>query len=148
MPKGTCVIARIDGLKHSSRRAIVFLVSNGGLNGKTTFDKLPRNRSREVHNRFDHWIDGNVFPKYFHGWNDPRFRFCFCFRWKTNRVHQRLYGFLCKPKLDDQRFELCVLVFHAAKTTEDTDYAILNELNRLRIDANVLAAIRIYLEGK
>jgi hypothetical protein len=33
MPKGTCSIARIGGLKKSTRRAVVFLVRNGELNG-------------------------------------------------------------------------------------------------------------------
>jgi hypothetical protein len=148
MPKAICSIARIGGLRNSSRRAIVFLLCNGGFNGKTAFDKLPQARNREVRNRFDHWIDGNVFPKYFHGWDVPKYRECFSFRWKDKRVHQRLYGFICNPKRDDQRFELCVLVFHTSKTSEDTDFTILDEINRLRLDASVLAAIQNYLEGK
>lgn len=72
MPKGAYSIARIDGLKISSRRAIVFLVRNGEMNGKSVFDRLPKDRDREVRNRFDHWIDGNDAPAhYFHGWNNP-----------------------------------------------------------------------------
>jgi hypothetical protein len=148
MPNGRCSIAPIDDLKTSARRAIVFLVCNGVLNGKTIFDGLSEARDREVRGRFDHWIDGNVFPRYFHGWNDSPYNHCFCFRWKDNRVHQRLYGFICNPKREDQRFELCVLVLHAAKTTEDTDFAILAEINRLRLDAGVITVIRRYVEGK
>lgn len=148
MPKGTCSIARIDGLKTSSRRAIVFLIRNRGLNGKSAFDKLSSARDIEVRNRFDHWIDGNTCDKYFHGWRDPNYRHCFCFRWKEKRVHQRFYGFTSNPKPDDKRFELCILVSHTAKTTEDTDLTILDEINRLRSDPDVTAAIQRYLEGK
>ncbi len=148
MPKAICSIAQISGLKTSGRRAVVFLVCNGGFNGKVVFDKLPQARDREVRNRFDHWIDGQVFTKYFHGWNNSKYKYCFCFKWKDKRVHQRLYGFICNPKRDDQRFELCVLVFHTAKTTEDTDFTILDEINRLRLDVSVIAAIQRYVEGK
>src|ERR1035441_7244325 len=136
MPKAVYSIARIDGLKTSTSRAIVFLACNGGLSGKITFEKLPHARDREVRNRFDHWIDGNPFPKYYHGWDNPNYKHCFCFKWKQQLVHQRLYGFICNPKRDNQRFQLCVLVFHTAKTTEDTDSTILDEINRLRLDAD------------
>src|ERR1700726_1796854 len=148
MPKGTCLIVRIDSLRISLRRAVVFLVCNGEFNGKTAFDKLPPARDREVRNRFDHWIDGNVFKKYFHGWDGSEYKHCFCFKWKADRVHQRLYGFICNPKRDNKRFELCVLVLYTAKTTEDTGVVILDEINRLRGRTDVTAAIQRYLEGK
>lgn len=148
MPKAVCSIARIDGLKISTRRAVVFLVRDGKFNGKLVFDRLAKDRDRMVRERFDYWIDRGVFNKYFHGWDNPRYEQCFCFKWKDNRVHQRLYGFVCHPKRDDPRFELCVLVFHSTKTTEDTDYTILDEVNRLRVDASVRAAIQRYLEAK
>src|SRR5271170_130428 len=110
MPKGSCFIAKIAGLKISARRAVVFLVRNGEVNGKSIFDGLPANRDREVRNRFDHWIDGNNAPaKYFHGWDNAKYDRCFCFKWKESGVHQRLYGFLCNPKRDNPRFQLCVL---------------------------------------
>jgi hypothetical protein len=148
MPKGACSIAHIDGLKISVRRAIVFLVCNGGLSGKSGFDKLPKARDREVRNRFDHWIDGKPYPKYYHGWDNPKYKQCFSFRWKDKRVHQRLYGFICNPKRDDPRFQLCVLVFYSAKTDENTDFTVLDEINKLRSDASVASAIQRYLEGK
>ena len=148
MPKAVCSIARIDGQKTSTSRAIVFLTCNGECNGKAAFDKLVQARDREVRNRFDHWIDGNPFPQYYHGWDNPKYRHCFCFRWKNKRIHQRLYGFVCNPKRHDQRFQLCVLVFHTAKTTEDTDFTILDKINRLRMDSDVTAAIQLYVEGK
>jgi len=148
MPKGTCSIARIGGLKPSSRRAVVFLVRNGGFNGKSAFDKLSSARDIQIRNRFDHWIDGNTCDKYFHGWGDANYRHCFCFRWKEKRIHQRFYGFTCNPNPDDKRFELCILVSYTAKTAEDTDLTILDEINRLRSDPDVDAAIQRYLEGK
>src|SRR5580700_7603007 len=138
MPTGRYSIAQVGGLKISARRAVVFLVCNGELNGKPKFDKLPRTQEQQVRDRFDHWIDGHNGPKnYFHGWDEPPYEHCFCFKWKDNTVHQRFYGFKHHPQRD-KRFELCVLVFHAAKTTGDTDFSYLRAINQLREDPNVI----------
>jgi hypothetical protein len=148
MPTGICSIVRIGGLKKSTGRAVVFLVCNGELNGKSVFDGLPAARDREVRSRFEYWIDGHDSPKtYFHGWDDSEYHHCFCFKWKNNTVDQRLYGFKYRSK-NNPRFQLCVLVLHAAKSAKNTDLTILNEINRLRLDKKVIAAIEAYLEGK
>jgi hypothetical protein len=147
MPTGRYSIAEVTGLKISARRALVFLVCNGECDARAAFDKLVPSHARLVRERFDHWIDGGIHTKYHHGWDEAEYRQCYCFRWKDGRVNQRLYGFKCNPNRDDTRFQLSVLVFYATKA-ENTDFTILDRINRLRSDPNVLAAIRRYLEGK
>jgi hypothetical protein len=144
MPTGKCSITAIAGLKISTRRAVVFLVCNGEYDARAAFDKLVPSYARLVRERIDHWIDDGVHKKYHHGWDQPEYRQCYCFKWKEGRVHQRLYGFKCNPKHDNARFQLCVLVFHATKA-DNTDFAILDRINRLRTDSYVLAAIQHYL---
>jgi hypothetical protein len=57
--------------------------------------------------------------------------------------HQRLYSFLFHPKLrTDAAFEVCVIVSHAQKNTEETDPAELNYVNRLRHRNEVIEAVK------
>jgi hypothetical protein len=96
-----------------------------------------------VQSRFDYWLQGGIHDKYFHGWRDPNFRECFVFKWKMRNQHQRLYGFLFNPKpRTDAAFQVCILVSHARKNTENTDPAELDYVNEIRIRAEVIEAIR------
>jgi hypothetical protein len=41
------------------------------------FDSLEGTPEREFRNRFDMWLDGQEFKKWFHGWDEMEFRECF-----------------------------------------------------------------------
>ena len=141
-------ILEILGIRVSARRAVVFLECGDELNASKMFAKLPEKRDRELRSHFDYWIDGGINDAWFHGWpNHERYKHCFSFRWRERNVRHRIYGFLCHPKNDDPRFQLCVLISHARKTTEDTDLKILDTINRLRNDSKVLNAVKAYIES-
>jgi hypothetical protein len=127
------------------QRAVGFLESDTDLtlNGQSKFAILKPAREREVRTRFDFWISGGRNPRWFHGWPDlTKYKECFTFKWKENRQHQRLYGFLHHPKQKTHpRFQVCVIVYHDAKNEDETDFSILNHLNELRKDALAIAAI-------
>jgi hypothetical protein len=93
-------VTTITGVPRTRRRGIGFLESsdNGRVNAKRYFDKLKEKTARDVRSRFDYWLQGGVFDKYFHGWpNDREPKHCFVFKWKEAGAHHRLYGFLCDP---------------------------------------------------
>jgi len=129
------------------RRAVGFLDSDtdANLNGRSTFESLKRESERAVRTRFDWWISGDTpNDRWFHGWpNQPKYKECFTFKWKENRQHQRLYGFLHHPQPKTQpRFQICVLIFHEAKNEDQTDFSILDRINQFRQDSIVISAIK------
>jgi hypothetical protein len=142
-------VVRIDGLKPSERRAIIFLVNDGEPNAATTFDALKEKQKREVLTRFDFWISGGVHDKFFHGWpNVPEYKQCFVFKWKHRSQNHRLYGFLCHPRpRTHPRFHVCVLFSHATKNTWETDPRELDGANELRNNLQVIAVIQEYFAG-
>src|SRR5260370_28781488 len=129
-------VVRVQGLRLSRHRAIAFLVSDSNIkiNSKATFDALPDKRMREIMTRFDHWIDGGTHDSYFHGWpNDPLHKYCFVFKWKENKKHHRLYGFIFNPTPNSNPgFKVCVLFSHACKSQWETDPRELASANPLR----------------
>lgn len=148
MPRINYAISKVDQLKKSTKRAVVFLLGEEDFNGRTVFDNLPLGIERDLRNRFDYWIDNGINDKYFHGWpNLENYKLCFSFRWRDGKIRNRLYGFLCNPKALEPSFRMCVLVYHASKTDE-TDFTILDKLNMLRNRPEVLAAIRTYLDAE
>lgn len=133
-------------LRVSKRRAIVFLGGNGEWNAKVAFDGLEKEKERLLRSRFDYWIDGETNNRWFHGWpNNADHKHCFCFKWKTGNVHQRLYGFLCWPLPHDPSFQACVLIYHTTKTTDDTDFSVLGRVNLLRT-ATAVTAVRLAIQ--
>jgi len=148
MPKKSFRIEEIAGLRSSDRRAVVFLVGDE-CNGKPKFDALASGKDRVVRARMDHWISGAVKDEYFHGWpQSAEYRSCFCFKWKENKVHQRLYGFLCHPDHGNPRFQVCVLVTHDAKTTAESDKTILTAAARFCSDGEILEQVRQWLRQR
>lgn len=139
----SCIVKLIPGHR-TTRRGLAFLMCAGNqdIDAKVVFDKLSQKVERTLRTRFDHWLDGKTQDDWFHGWpNDHRYRDCFVFKWKENRKNHRLYGFLCRPLLEDRRFQLCILVSHATKNTRETDPRILPRLNILKDDQAVRNAI-------
>ena len=140
----TYEIELIDGQEITSRRGLVFLISEGDtfINAKSVFHELPKKKELEVRTRFDYWLDGGTNDRWFHGWPDiPDYKDCFVFKWKQKNQNHRLYGFLCNPSLKSPAFQLCVLVTDATKSTEKTDKRILDYLTELKSNDAVIQEI-------
>jgi hypothetical protein len=138
-------VTQIPNLQQSVRRGLAFLecLGNREINASRVFEQLNESNRRTVRNRFDHWLQGNRHDKYFHGWSNPEYRECFVFKWKMRNQHQRFYGFLCNPRpRTDRAFQVCVLVSHAQKNTEETDPSELNQVNELRVRIEVIEATK------
>ena len=145
MPEVAYEIVKIAGLRQSTHRSIVFLqqAGNDQIDGLSVFQGLPKKREREVRSRFDHWIDGNTYKQYFHGWDTDAHKDCFVFKWKEKNVHQRLYGFLCHPRKAEPSFLVCVLCNHATKNKWETDLSELDGASKLFKNPKVHAAIAL-----
>jgi hypothetical protein len=123
-------------------RAIGFLedAGNDEMDAKSVFESLPPVQFSLVNARFGHWLSRAVFDKYFHGFAG-KYNECFVFKWEARHIPQRLYGFLCHPRpRSDLPFELCVLMYFATKG-DDTNYTILDRINRVKTDIAVKAAM-------
>jgi hypothetical protein len=138
-------VTTIKGVPRTRRRGIGFLESsdNGRVNAKRCFDELKEKTARDVRSRFDYWLGGGICDKYFHGWpNDWEHKHCFVFKWKQAGTHHRLYGFLCHPmQTTNPAFQVCILVSHARKNTEETDPSELNAVNEFRMEKEVVCAV-------
>ena len=136
-------VRRIEGLKQSSWRGVVFLEckQDEDIDAAAVFEKLDENRERELRDRFEYWIDGFHHDKYFHGWKAPGYRECFVFKWRHKGKNHRFYAFLCHPKPSNYRFQICVLVSHTTKSVWNTDSSELDEANKLRVNQDVISAI-------
>jgi len=139
-------VSLIEGLQRSSRRALAFLESgvDQRVNGKKVFDGLDENRNHDVRSRFDHWLSGQHFPKYHHGWpNSETYGDCYVFKWKNAGTHHRLYGFLFNPTpSSDPGFRVCILCTHARKNTEQTNPAELSLVLELKANGAVTDAVK------
>jgi hypothetical protein len=145
-------IKRISGLAVSTRRAVVFLLSDEcSLNAASEFDSMnepnkPRsNQQRNVLARMDYWISGaGNNDKWFHGWpNNPEYAGCFTFKWNYRNINQRFYGFICNPlRKSNPRFQLCVLHSYGEKVQWNTEPAFLELAMLLSKTQGVWKAIR------
>jgi hypothetical protein len=140
-----CRVEQIDGLQRSEDRALAFLIcpDDPDVDAKEVFESLPEDKKRLVRDRFDYWLQHGRHNPYFHGWDNDPYKNCFVFKWKQNRQHQRLYGFLIHPcPKTDKRIEVCVLASHAPKNTEETDPAELNGVLQLSQRVDVISAVK------
>jgi|SRR5215510_4115725 len=141
-----CKVEPIENLQRSKDRALAFLIcpSEPDVDAKETFESLPADKQRLLRDRFDYWLQHGKHNPYFHGWNHSPYKTCFVFKWKEKRQHQRLYGFLIHPCPNtDKSLEVCVLVSHAPKNTEETDPAELNGALALSQRLDVIRAVKI-----
>lgn len=141
----TFTVEEIPNLQQAKDRSIAFLVcpEDAGIDAKKVFEGLSAEKQRLVRDRFDYWLQRGKHKLYFHGWDHPPYKDCFVFKWKEGRQHQRLYGFLIHPRpMTDNRLEVCVLVSHAQKNTEETDPTELNGANALRVNLEVVRAVK------
>jgi len=152
------LVELIPRLPISERRAVVFVRNDQlrELDAATWFEEIddpeyrPVNTRRLVRERFDYWIGGGPpHKKYFHGWNVPGYRMCFCFKWTERNVMNRFYGFLWHPQPTTRpRFEVCALLSHDFKYTNETEEAHLRLAARLFGDARVRTAIQMHYPDK
>jgi hypothetical protein len=140
------VVRRVARLRSSQRRAVAFLkcTTDRDIDAELAFNELPPERERELRDRFDFWIGGGIKDQYFHGWPAHRdYEDCFTFKWRERGENHRLYGFLIHPKPStDPRFQVCILISHAMKTTWETDPRHLEMARRLRSHPLVLRAVQ------
>jgi len=139
------LVSLIGGLRSNNHRGLAFLecADDRWINAKQAFDGFKETTKRKLRSRFDYWLDGNRFDKYFHGWpNDPRYKECFVFKWRRGRTHHRLYGFLIHPRFLMPRFQVCILISYGRKNEEHTDPLHLERANELRIKADVIEAVK------
>ena len=140
-------VKRIPGLRHDGRRrGLAFLDSktDKSIDAKPAYETLKQKQKGDLFNRFDYWMDGGIYDRYFHGWpNNPIYKHCFVFKLKIAGAHHRWYGFLINPRpLTDRSFLVCILASHAQKNMEHTDPSELDGQNRLRLNLEVIKAVK------
>jgi len=131
--------------KNNSRYAVAFLEHSASyVDIKPTFEHLGANVQRYHLKSFDYWIGGFHINDRFHGWNKSQHKgkYARCFVFKNVSEGERLYGFLCKPKGEDQNYEMCVLVLYAQKKRWNTDTAELDRAELMRNNPDVQAALK------
>jgi hypothetical protein len=135
-------VIKIEGLRYTGRqRGVAFLIDKDDktVDAEAVYDKLGEKKRGDMLGRFDHWMDGNTYDHYYHGWpNDPSDKHCYSFRWREGKVRHRFYGFLQKTN----NFLACVLVSHGSKTEEHTNPTQLNRAEELRATMDVMRALR------
>src|ERR1700693_2900344 len=123
----------------SLRRGIGFLEGHKELDAGSIFDGLEgTSDGRFFRSSMDQWLDWANGPETrFHNFkNDSEFRELFVFKYDE----LRLYGFLCHPKDDDARFQLCALCIHAVKRKHQSDRAELKRTDEWRKHLGARAA--------
>lgn len=146
-------VTRVSGQRPQERRAVAFLEcdTDPEINAKAVFDRMKEKNKNDVQHRFDHWIGFGVHDHWHHGWRGhPRYGECYSFRWYQRKARHRFYGFLFHPTPETNgRFQICVLVSHAAKFQQETDRSQLERAVAFRSDQEVVAAIRkVFPESK
>ena len=124
-------------------RGIGFLEGHKELDAGIAFDGFEGSDEQYFRASMDQWLDGANGPKTrFHNFkSDSEFRECFVFKCDEHR----LYGFLCNPKDNDPRFQLCALCIHATKHERDSDRSELKRVEGWRNNLATPEAIaRVY----
>jgi hypothetical protein len=136
-----------------TRRGVAFLEHPAPyVDAKEAFDGLSPSSGRYHRKSFDFWLAGRNLPERFHGFKKSYHsgKYTECFVFKNIEEKERFYGFLCHPKSDDRRYELCVLAVYAQKKENAQDLAELERVDRMRRDLAVRAALRdprLFTEG-
>jgi len=145
--RGTYTVFIVPGLYPSTKRSLTFLecAEESDIDAKSFYDAMQDKERRMIQGRFDHWLQGFYWDKYFHGWSEPACnRGAFVFKWNRRKQHRRFYGFLTKPRTrSDPSFQVCTLVSYAQKNTFETDPSEMNFVNDLRARTEVIDAIKL-----
>jgi len=112
------------------------------------FNALDRTCKRTLRTRFDHWQSGKLYKKGYHGWDKSeyggRYTNCFVFKCQSHRF----YGFLCNPKEDNPRYQICILVGHANKEKWETDETDLKHVEEIRTTLVVQRMVKAFFKEK
>lgn len=137
---GTPTFRLLTGCRLSLMRGVGFLEGHKDLDAGIKFDRFGASIERNFRSRMDQWLDGANGPdSYFHNFkSDTEHRDCFAFKYREHR----LYGFLCNPKNDDSRFQLCALCLYATKFEHESDRTELDRVQQWRNDFGAGQAIR------
>lgn len=120
----------LTGCRVSTERAIGFLEGHSELTAGDAFDNFGGTNARAFRSHMDQWLDGANGPKsHFHNFkHDLEHRNCFVFKYNDHR----LYGFVCHPRDDDPRFQLCSLCIYATKNEHNSDRSELDRVEQWR----------------
>lgn len=116
------------GSRPSTARAIGFLEGHRELTAGRAFDDFRGVNASAFRSHMDQWLDGANGPKsHFHNFkHDFEHRNCFVFKYNEHR----LYGFLCHPRDDDPRFQLCSLCVYSTKYEHNSDRTELHRVEQ------------------
>ncbi|MBA2703128.1 MAG: hypothetical protein H0U60_04660 [Blastocatellia bacterium] len=140
-----CLIRIVSQLTHTRRSVAVIEKHASPSANLGGFFGLAGDSDNKYHRKsFDYWVGGHHVNERFHGWNKSQHdgKYTRCFVFKNVSAAERLYGFLCRPKTDDENYEMCVLVLYAEKKKWKTDTAELERAKAMINDPDVLAALR------
>jgi hypothetical protein len=129
---------------HFHSRSVGFLeeTEHSDLDARAVFINLKPKVAQLLRTRIDHWLQRNVYPKWFHRFSG-KYGTCLVFKWEERHKPQRLYGFICHPRpKSEPKFECCVLCYYGQKD-DATDYSILDRILRLVEDVRVREAIAV-----
>ena len=153
MARLECTVRIIAGIAHP-HRCVALLTYPAPYVNAEAFDTLDESSERYYRKSFDMWMDNHHRPKRYHGWNasDHQGKYTECYIFKHVDEAERLYGFLCRPTVAENRNrQVCVLVLFAEKKKWGTDTAELERADRMRQDPNVWRALNdpnLYTEGE
>ena len=147
-----CSVTMITRLDHSRRGVALLEHPAPYVDAKDEFESLATSSERYHRKSFDYWMGDHPIHERFHGYKRSYQggRHVHDFVFKNIAEKERFYGFLCHPKPDDAPYELCVLAVYAQKKENAQDLAELDRAERMRVDTDVIAAIRdprLFTEG-
>jgi hypothetical protein len=146
-------IVEIEGFPYSKgdSRVLGFLKLDADkdfVNAHDEFPKLKKPIQKGIRVGLHYWLQKvDNRPQRHHGWNasQQNGQYTKCHVFKHVEAGMRLYGFKSHPS-KDMRVEICCVVHATTKRENETDFTILDELNRLRQNADVVAAVNSFYD--
>lgn len=144
----TIEIVTVPGHPYSkgSLKAVGYLSKPGEkfVNAASEFSTLAPKVQKGLNTALTFWLQGMPRPKRHHGWDvgehDGRHVNCYVFKHTDG---SRIYGFLSHPTAN-KRAQICCLVHFTQKNQEKTELTILNQIETLRVEREVVAAVESY----
>ena len=146
--KYTNILEFITSYDHH-RRGVAFLnIDDSRVTAKFEFDNLNLNLQRHFRKRFEAWQEGKIQNDWYHGWDKSEFsgRYIKCFVFEYKSKGDRFYGFLCNPKEENPRYQLCVLINHKIKRQHKTQTVDLNTVECFRTTLNIQREINKFFK--
>jgi hypothetical protein len=153
MARLECTLRIIAGIAHPQRCVMLLDYPATYVNAEA-FNDLDEADERYYRKSFDYWMGDHHQPKRHHGWSQSDFKgkYTECYVFKHVDEAERIYGFLARPTVSENRNrEVCVLVNFAEKKTDKTNPADLERAERMRKEPNVQKALNdpaLYTQGE